>query len=163
VILTNPAPLIIERMPTAVVVRRPFTPILPQPQKFDVVGSRPDTRTRAHHKSRSQTAFQRFHTPANQLISPREEAKDKWHFDRTLCVPLACSIAPSTTLAFAPTHGPCTVGVALTELELSRGLPDPRKPISLRPQGPRVINLVFTVRQKALGAARVVWLTHGIN
>jgi hypothetical protein len=62
-----------------------------------------------------------------------------------------------------PTHGPCTVGVALTELELSRGLPDPRKPISLRPQGPRVINLVFTVRQKALGAARVVWLTHGIN
>ncbi|KAJ7828460.1 hypothetical protein B0H14DRAFT_3718801 [Mycena olivaceomarginata] len=126
VILTNPAPLIMERMPAAVVVRRPFTPILPQPQKFDV------------------TAFQRFHTPANQLISPREEAKDKWHVDRTICVPLACSIAPSTTLAFAPTHGPCTVGVALAELELSRGLPDPRKPISLRPQGPRVINLVFT-------------------
>ncbi|KAJ7351467.1 hypothetical protein DFH08DRAFT_957782 [Mycena albidolilacea] len=141
VILTNPAPFTVEWMPAAVVVRRPFAPILPQLHKFDV------------------TAFKRFHTPANQLISLREDAKDKWHVDRTLFVPLACSVeAPSITLAFAPTHGPCTIGVALTELELSRGLPDPRKPISLRSQGPRVINLVFTPLVVEDGAGKHITL-----
>ncbi|KAJ6564081.1 hypothetical protein B0H19DRAFT_1258585 [Mycena capillaripes] len=100
------------------------------------------------HPSRTSSAISlaRFYTPADELIPARADARDGWHIDRVVCVPLAGSVpAVKISLAFPPTHGPVTVGVALTQLALSRGLIDPRKPLFITlPQVPKIGRLVFS-------------------
>ncbi|KAJ6464848.1 hypothetical protein C8R45DRAFT_1107093 [Mycena sanguinolenta] len=72
---------------------------------------------------------------ANELISPRDNARDKWHINRVVVVPLASPaiLASSFTLGFSPTNKPCTIGVALSELAFARGLREPRKWLSSLP------------------------------
>ncbi|KAF8142248.1 hypothetical protein K438DRAFT_1995231 [Mycena galopus ATCC 62051] len=124
VILTNPEP--------------PATQMRPAPNP-----SAPASTPIATHTL--PTDVWRFHTPAEELIPARYNATDKWHSNPVVCVPLACSVVPSISMPLAPTHGPYTVGVALTELALSRGLPDPRKRLSAAPYwAPIVGHLIFT-------------------
>ncbi|KAJ7155683.1 hypothetical protein C8R46DRAFT_1226755 [Mycena filopes] len=65
-------------------------------------------------------SLQAFQTHPSLLLPVREKATDKWHLDRVVSVPRPTPERRST-IPFAPRYGPCTAGVALTELLLPRG------------------------------------------
>ncbi|KAJ7173183.1 hypothetical protein C8R46DRAFT_1031554 [Mycena filopes] len=62
--------------------------------------------------------LQAFQTLPSQLLPVRWASSDRWHIDRVVAVP-GPTPARGTTIPFAPGYGPCTAGVALTELLLA--------------------------------------------
>ncbi|KAJ7114318.1 hypothetical protein C8R44DRAFT_855630 [Mycena epipterygia] len=67
--------------------------------------------------------------PRFGLPVPRDDARDSWHIDRMIILPRAVAGVVPIRIFFAPSHGPCTTGVAMTELDISRGMQDPRERI----------------------------------
>ncbi|KAJ7741783.1 hypothetical protein DFH07DRAFT_981215 [Mycena maculata] len=67
--------------------------------------------------------------PVYPVLPPRDDARDKWHTNKLVYIPHRESFAGTVaiSISFLPSHGPCNEGVAMTELDLSRGMLEPRK------------------------------------
>ncbi|KAJ7663227.1 hypothetical protein DFH06DRAFT_1395324 [Mycena polygramma] len=74
----------------------------------------------------------------------KEDARDFWHGERLLCVPLVSPVPANISIPFRPLCGPGKVGVALTELALSRGFRHPRDHLWRMPPGVAVGQLILT-------------------
>ncbi|KAJ6488436.1 hypothetical protein DFH09DRAFT_1455576 [Mycena vulgaris] len=70
--------------------------------------------------------------PPGSVETPRANATDKWHSAIFIYIPQRDPFSPFMpfSISFRPTHGPCTEGVAMTELTACRGMIEPRMRIS---------------------------------